>query len=194
MKTTAYSDEVLLNMLKTNERDQALTYIYTQKEWRSNVANLIRNNGSDLSIFEDHYSDTLIIFERNIRLNRYEGKSSLKTYFVSISKYLLITKTRQLQRIELKAEPTDKAIPNYLTPEMQFILSEEKNLIYEILDGMGEPYKSVLLLWGLSYSMKEIAKVIGLENAGKAKRLAYRCRQKLREVIRKNPNLLKKLR
>ena len=69
------------------------------------------------------------------------------------------------------------------TPESLSLASEQKEIINQLLNRIGDKCKKILELWKLSYSMEEIAERVGLGNAGIARRQRYNCYQKLLKII-----------
>lgn len=190
MRARNYTDTELLGMLKDKERDLALEYLCKSKEWRSGVGAMLRRNGSTMDKLDDLFTDGLVILERNIRTGKFAGKSSLKTYFLAICKNLLFTATRKTARIELHENPVADEPSQEGNPELRLISDEKRNLINKILERMGEPCKTILRMWSLSFSMPEIAEAAGLKDADNAKRRAYDCRKQMRTIVLANSNLV----
>lgn len=168
------------------QRDEALQTFFSDMELRSIVINLIRKQGGSDADGEDTFQDTMILFDRNIREGRFEGKSSLRTYFIAISKWQWHNRQRQHRTVELEPTHYDETVPSV---EVKVLSEERKSLIEEVLSQIGDRCKEILTLYGNSYSNEEIAKVFGFSSTDAAKKESYRCRLRMKDYVRSSPHL-----
>jgi RNA polymerase sigma factor (sigma-70 family) len=188
MANTQLDDTALIAGIRgtTAQRDVALRTFFSDLELRSIVLNIIRQNGGQDADGEDAFQDTMILFERNIREGRFEGKSSLRTYFIGIAKWQWHNRQRQHRTVEWQPTEHDQTIPSV---EVEVLSEERKGLIEQALTQIGERCKAILMLYKQSYSNEEIAQTFELSSPDMAKKESYRCRIRLKEYIQSQPHL-----
>ncbi len=167
------------------EREVALRYVFQQSGWQAAVVSLVQQYGGNAQDGEDIFMETVIAFDRNIRFGKFEAKSSLKTYFLSIAKKSW-WKKRKKQRPEEEITPQhyDEALPSV---EDLAIAAEQKEYHRRMLSMLGTRCQELLKLSQLSYTMAEIAQAIGLSSPEAAKKEVYRCRLRMRKFIDDHP-------
>ena len=167
-------------------RDLALQAVYNDPKLRLAVIRLIQSNGGNIQDAEDVFQDTLILFDRQIREGNFNGQSAWATYFVGIAKWRWVSVKRKFGRdTELKTEHFEEIVESV---EARAIENEKRQIIDEILAKIGEKCKNLLKLYKLSYSMEEIAQLLGLNSPELAKKNAYECRKKFRAYVEENPD------
>jgi RNA polymerase sigma factor (sigma-70 family) len=181
------SDTELLDALKqgSRHRDEALQQIYgNTKLKRSVMAYVMAHNGNEQDA-DDVFQDSLILFDRQIREGKFQGQSSLTTYFIGIAKWRWVSLQRKWGRnIELKPEKHDQKIESV---EARAIENEKRDLIDEVLSKIGKRCQTILKLYKLSYSMEEIAAEMDLSSPALAKKNAYECRKKFKDFVVQHP-------
>jgi RNA polymerase sigma factor (sigma-70 family) len=130
---------------------------------------------------KDVFQETLIRFDQNLREGRFEGRSSLSTYFVAIAKWHWVSLARKANKTTV-LEPSDLEGAD-AGVEQGYLAEEQKKLLESAMAQTGERCKQLLKLYQLDYNMEEIAQHLGYNNADVAKKEAYRCRARLREVL-----------
>ena len=82
-------DSELLESIKgaPDERMRALKHLFQSQELKSFVIKYVCAHGGFIQDAEDVFQETVIIFDRAIRENKFNGQSSLKTYFWGIAKW-----------------------------------------------------------------------------------------------------------
>ena len=171
----------------TAQRDTALSTFFSDRALRNIVINHVRQHGGNDADGEDTFQDTMILFDRNIREGRFEGKSALRTYFMAIAKWQWHNRQRQHRTVELQAIEQGEKIPSV---EIKVLSDERKQLIEQALGQIGERCKAMLTLYKQSYNNEEIAQTFGLSSADMAKKETYRCRLRLKAYIQSQPHLL----
>jgi len=184
---TTWKDDALITAIQTGgaAREEALRQLYLRPGLRETVIRHVLDHGGAFDDARDVFQDTLVLFDRNLREGRYEGRSALSTYFVAIAKWHWLTLRRQKGRYgNLEEHHYEGTVES---PEADALRGEERTLLAEALTQIGERCKGLLRLYQLDYSMEEIANTMGYSGADVAKKEAYRCRMKLREILEKNP-------
>lgn len=176
------TDEAIIGLLLGNasQRESLFKYLYEDSGWRNWLIQYVCNENGNVQAAEDVFQETVILFDRNIRENRFRGDSSLQTYFLSIGKQYWFNRQRSMKPQPLVEQPEQ---PHQETPENLYLITERQNTINEIIEQIGEPCKKVLSLYKLSLSNEEIAKELGLSSPELAKKYAYRCREKFKAFV-----------
>lgn len=176
------TDEAIIGLLLGNvsQRESLFKYLYEDSGWRNWLIHYVCNENGNVQAAEDVFQETVILFDRNIRENRFRGDSSLKTYFLSIGKQYWFNRQRGIKPQPLVEQPEQ---PHQETPENLYLITERQNIINEILEQIGEHCKKVLSLYKLSLSNEEIARELGLSSPELAKKYAYRCREKFKAYV-----------
>jgi RNA polymerase sigma factor (sigma-70 family) len=196
MTTPDWTDQALIKAIRGGgaARDAALQHLYLRPGLREAVFRHVLDHGGRREDAQDIFQESLVIFDRNLREGRFEGKSALTTYFVAIAKWRWLTVRRQQGRYtELDPIHFDGEVDS---PEQDALRAEQRELLQDALGRIGDRCKQLLTLYQLEYSMKEIAEQMQYESADVAKKEAYRCRLRLRDLLEKSPewsHLLKSL-
>ena len=170
-----------------DERDAALRHLFCDKTLLNKVRQYVAHHGGKEIDGEDVFQDAFILFDRNIRQGKYNGNSTLETYFLAIVKWHWVTLHRQNKPlIEYSAHIHDEEIED---TDAQLIKDDHKKVLQDALSQLGEKCKALLLLTSNAASNEEVAQKCGYNNADAAKKEIYRCREKFRHLIKAQPNL-----
>ncbi|HQU59773.1 MAG TPA: RNA polymerase sigma factor, partial [Saprospiraceae bacterium] len=188
MKEHQWADEALISAITgtSESREKALQYVFHQTEWKEVVLRFVQQYGGNEQDGEDIFQETIILFDRNLRQAKFEGKSALKTYFMAIAK-------RRWWKQAGKRRPQEELTPQHYeaaepSVECQVISEEQASYLAQAMEQAGSRCKEILKLYQLDYSMEEIARAVALSSAAMAKKEAYRCRQRLRQFLENNPH------
>lgn len=182
-----WTDEEISKAIKAgdNSREKAIEHIFYKLDWRGiAIAFVVKHGGNEFD--GDEVAQLAMIgIDKNIRQGKYEGKSSLKTYFLSIVKF-------QWYKLLRGRKPLDEFNPEQhdLTEnsvEDSYISQEKKTYLAKALGNIGDRCKKILLLRQLEYSLEEIAQQSGLSSAAMAKKEIYRCRMRFRDFLNQHP-------
>jgi RNA polymerase sigma factor (sigma-70 family) len=191
MSKTEWPDESIKKAICSamqDERNQALKFLYLQH--RSRVIEYVKIHGGTEEDGEDVLQDTLLLFDRNLRENRFEGNSSLSTYFIAIAKWRWTTlKRRQMNKMK-DINWQNKQVQEEENYEIRMISEERRMVIDQLLTKLGRKCKEILRMASLSFSMEEIAQNLMISSALQARQDAYKCRLRFKEMVVENPDLL----
>jgi len=190
MKIPSYADKDLLAMIRGTgpERLQALRYIYKDSGWTKLLMNILKKDGIQEPDIKDAIQEGIVILDNHIRNFQFKGNSSIKNFFLGICKKRIYSNNRSIKRYIFKENNNDLDSIENITPEVNMLKEEQKEIIRKLLLKIGEPCKTVLTLYKLSYSMKEIGKKIG-KSEGMAKKMSFTCRKKMKKLIALNPSI-----
>lgn len=193
MKAKPFNDEEMIGMIqgKEEERHKALRSFFLDQSMERMVFAKIRERGGVTQDAQDAYQDAFKVFQRNVRNHAFEGKSSLRSYFVGIAIRLWLDRNKQSwnNRVNLTDESTQLDEQSEDNPLDAVIDTDRKTLVRQLLENMGERCKKILWLRANSHSMEEIATAIGISGADMAKKEAYRCNNRLKEMVLSKPAL-----
>lgn len=193
MKAKPFTDEEMIRMIqgKEEERHEALRHFFMDESLERMVFAKIRERGGATQDAQDAFQDAFKVFQRNVRNSAFEGKSTLRSYFVGIALRLWLDKNKQSwkNRVNLTEESTQLEEHSGDNPLDAVVDADRKTLVRQLLENMGERCKKILWLRANSHSMEEIATAIGLSGSDMAKKEAYRCNNRLKEMVLSKPEL-----
>lgn len=148
---------------------------------------VIRQGGNEADA-KDVFTESFIIFERQVRLGKFRGESSLETYFHAITKWQWLALKRK-DKHTLGVEHLEKQ-GSEANPENIYISDERKVILHQMISLIGEKCQTLIGLFQLSYSMKEIMERVGYASEHVAANQVRDCREKLKKVMNEHPEKL----
>ncbi len=188
------TDEQLLAAILSGDprqRDWGIYQFYNDALLRNSVIQYVKKQGGTEEDGKDIFQESICIFDRNLRQGKFNGQSTLNTYFFAIAKWHWIT-FRRKNKVWTELEP-NQIEGTVESVDAQIFQSEEKILLDKAINKLGSQCQQLLQLYKLDYSMKEITSLMDFSSSNMAKKQAYRCRERLRKVFLNNPSLLKAL-
>ncbi|MFL5810015.1 MAG: RNA polymerase sigma factor [Flavisolibacter sp.] len=155
---------------------------------------LIRHGSNKYSLPEEEaasaYSDTIISVIENIVSNKFEGRSSLKSYVCQVFFNKCVDLVRKVTTNKNRVHVTT-AIDDFLvmlpdrskTVVQQMIEKNQKSSLLQKLEEIGEKCKQLLLLFEDGYSDKEIAALMEYNSSDVVKTSRLRCLDKLKQKV-----------
>ena len=185
------TDSSLLEDIKSGgmKRQQAIATIYQDKQLKNQVVGFVKNNSGSSDEGIDIFHEGIIALDDNVRKDKYRGDGNIKAYLYSICRFLWLNKLKKNKRMYFTEDNATLDQVSIDTPESISLEDEQKQILSQLLQMLGDKCQQILELWKLSYSMEEIAEKVGLDNAGIARRQRYNCYQKLLSIIDQEPAL-----
>ena len=184
-------DEKLLEYLQSSDkskRNSAFYYFYKNETINAWLLNYLLTHGGTADDKDDVFQETIIILDRNVRNLSFQRQCSIQTYFISIAKwYWLGLKRKSKNFVEFESEMSMEFIESF---ESSIILEERKNFINKALSQIDTRCQELLKYYKLDYSMIEISKLLNYSSPEIAKKQAHRCREKLKIIFTKSPQLM----
>jgi RNA polymerase sigma factor (sigma-70 family) len=188
------TDAELLAALKNSEQHEvALKGLFFNDTWRQSVRRYVEKNRGNEQEAIEVFHDALTALSLNIRSGKFEERATLYTYFMGIVKIKWLSKLKQKQR-HISFETIEYTLEDEQNVETELANQELSSWLDEILKNIGEPCRTVLMMYMERYSNAEIAQKLGLSSTNAAKTKCYECRQKLQKYLEKHPKWLKILR
>lgn len=169
------------------QRDAALQYLFGDRTRFIRVRKYVMAQGGTDADGQDVFQDAVVLFDRNVRQGKYNGTSTLDTYFFAIAKWRWVTLRRQRQ--PGRALPLERNEPETEPADAQIIANDHREVLNKALDMIGASCKKLLNYTGLQLTNDEIAQKEGYSSPEMAKKAVYRCRERFRELLREHPGL-----
>jgi RNA polymerase sigma factor (sigma-70 family) len=157
-------------------------YLAYRKSILGYIANLLRRFPDFRGQPEDLMHDAFIVLVHRIEAGNGQVKS-LNAFWMGIARHLLFNQVRKNERILLLREPDETYGLQDASSETRFLQSEERDLLLQTFDQLGNRCKAILLLWIDRYPMHEIAKKMDLSGAPMARKIKHECFKKLKNLV-----------
>lgn len=182
-KQRKYDTSALIAAIRNGGRDEEKAIGYLIDQDFGKIKNMIVKRNGSVADAEDIFQEALSVLILNIRKGAFKGDSTIHTYIYAICKGLWFKRFRKFSK---ESEYQSGMIVHDLdeeTPEVTMLESEQKRLLHQLFDNLRDKCKDVLLLWGMSYSMDEIATKLEFSNAQVAMNKKNKCLKQLRKLM-----------
>jgi RNA polymerase sigma factor (sigma-70 family) len=174
-------DARLLDRIRRGDED-ALVTLY-RGSCRSVTALVTRNSGSARDA-EEVLQEALVVLWERVRQGRYQQTARLETFLYATARNIWLRRLARARR-EIPRELDPENASDESSPLDQLIESEEAALIGSALRKLGEPCRTLLVLfYWEEASMEEIAHRLGFANADTAKSKKYQCKKALQKLLK----------
>lgn len=179
------NDKELIRAIRSGGKiaEDALKFIvkkYKKEVWSILLKKKIMNP-------EDVFQESIIALFLNIQKGKFQQKSSLKTYLISIclNKGLNENKSFYKKRT-IDFEALHEELVLYKTPESILLGKEKQKVFNQMMNSLGPKCKQILSLWAMGYKMREIAELTDYKNANSVKKKKCTC---LKQLINQMKNI-----
>lgn len=191
----AFTDEQMISAIRDGGKslEEVMSYIYYDSPYRESIRRYILQQNGSREDAEDIFQDGVCQMILNVQRGKFRGKSSLRTYLTTICKNIWFTKfTRKAKHAEIvqSIQPNEKTAHS---PDQILFQKQRSQSLEDILSRLGEKCKTILGLWALHYSMKEIMRETGYKSEGMARKKKHQCMQRLTSMLKDQPALIKEL-
>ncbi len=175
-------DQNVIELLKKGDHS-AFKVLYDHYPMIKNM--VLSNSGSEEDA-KDLFQNVLIAFYKNVKKGDFILTSKISTYLYSIANNLWL---KQLSNKNKKYVTNLDKAKELVKEEQHFEFQETKKMslrefIFDKLDKIGEPCKSILLLHEYEkLSMQQISIKLGYANEHTARQQKYKCIQRLKKII-----------
>lgn len=146
------------------------------------VSDLIKLYPSCRTEPDDIVHDAFLVMIHKIQFESTPG-NTLKSFWVGISRKLILNQVRKLKRITLVEEVDEDYGSPEISPESLFMITEQNEQIEHYISRAGERCKQILTMWLAQFTMGEIAEQLHLSGAPMARKIKYACFKKLKNLI-----------
>ena len=143
----------------------------------------LRHYCGDEQLAQDLAQETLLRVTRG--LPEFDGRSSLKTWAITIATRVAADHYRRSGRqvVETEFEDETLLLVDDLSLEQQFVVDEMNACIRQVIDTLPDEYRAALVLKDLEgFSEKEVAEILGCSLAN-AKIRIHRARKRLQDAL-----------
>ncbi len=176
-------DARLLDRIRRGDED-ALVTLYRQS-LRSVTSLVTRNSGTERDAGEVLQEALVVLWER-VRQNRYRHTARLETFLYATARNLWLRRLSRARRESPREIDPDETISEDPSPLDRLIEEEESAMIGDALGRLGEPCRTLLILfYWEEASMEEIAGRLGFANPETAKSKKYQCKKALQEMLKR---------
>lgn len=189
--------DVIINKIRSGKpgRDEVLKILFNDEVLRNKISIVVKKYGGQPNDFEDVFSTALMQFVKTVVKNKEMViKTSLHAYICGIAKYVWLNLSKKANRIRTEDIDDQYDIQADTTPEKLLLDQSKIESLNELLGKLGKNCKEVLIYWAHSYSMKEIAQMMGYKSDNMAKKKKYKCLKELMEYLEKHPEIKNALR
>ena len=189
-KPETMSDDDLVGRLSGNAgeipRQEALRQIFLDQDLRTIVLSQILKNGGTKEDAKEVFQEAVLQLERAIRENRFERKSTVRTFFASIAKWHWVNMRRKQNR-QVEWNPETYQAGSVESVDVRVYDQEARHCLDSAIDTLGRRCKDLLRYWSMSYAPEELCDLFGFSSPEMAKKESYRCRTKLKAYFDANP-------
>jgi len=187
---TTLSDDDLVERLSGNagemHRQEALRQIFLDQDLRTIVLSHILKNGGTKDDAKEVFQEAVLQLERAIRENRFERKSTVRTFFVSIAKWQWVN-TQRKQNRQVEWNPETYQAGSVESVDVRVYDKETRHCLDSAIGTLGQRCKDLLRYWSMSYTPEELCDLFGFSSPEMAKKESYRCRTRLKAYFDANP-------
>lgn len=176
------TDAKILRLIRDG-KDEGLVMLYEANR-RPIRAFIARNNGTEDDA-DDLLQEALIVLWERVLSHRYVHTARLSTFIYATVKNMWLRKLARL-RHEAPAEVEEMTGRIESASALDIMVeSEEARLIQEALAKLGEPCRTLLILfYWEEQSMEDIAIALKFANAETAKSKKYQCKKALHKLLK----------
>jgi RNA polymerase sigma factor (sigma-70 family) len=182
-----YSDESLIQGLR-QKKESYIRYFY--KEYFPVIRSIVERNSGNRQDAEDVFNDGMIVLYLRVKRDLSPLRSSLKTYLYSICKNIwlqrLDRKFRLLYQSDYEVhENSGRYADNDYQVREEYL--EKMRLYNNHFLSLPLDCQTLLKLFFMKVSLREIARTLGLKDEVYAKTRKYMCKNMLRKKILNDP-------
>lgn len=176
-------DARILDRIRRGD-ESALVTLYRQS--CTPVTALVTRNSGTGQDADDVLQEALVIVWERVRQGRYKHDARLETFLYATARNIWLRRLARLRREVPRDLDPDETMSDDPSPLDRLIESEETAMIASALNRLGEPCRSLLILfYWEEASMEEIAGRLGFANPDTAKSKKYQCKKALQEMLKK---------
>ena len=188
MEQIQYSDEKLIDMIRLTGEDRKTALRVIFLSWRSISKAIMMKSGANAEDADDAIQESILVLDNHIRNGKYQNTGSLRNYFIGICKGRIYSNRRSTKRIEWTDDHLKMDGIEIQQPETLMLKEEQKSIIQDMVNMLDKTCREVLKFYKLSYSMEEIAEMVGLGKANNARQRVFNCRKRLVKLVASNPS------
>jgi len=175
-------DARILDSIRRGD-EQGLTMLYASNR-KAVTAYVVANSGTPDDA-EDMLQEALVVLWERVRSGRFEQTARLDTFVYATVKNMWLRRLSRMRREVAGAVDPEVHADDGPTVLEDLVSSEEAHSVHRALGRIGEPCRTLLLLfYWEELPMEEIARRLGFANADTAKAKKYQCKKALLALVK----------
>lgn len=189
-----YTDAELLEALRSGrELNPVLKFLYRQ-HFEGLRVYIEQNNGSHQDA-EDIFQEVLVSFIELVRLNKFRGDSSVKTFLYSLNRHTWLNELKRRGRADKREAKYEKS-RDIVDLDTAHVIAgrESRKEVMDVVEKLGEVCRKILLAYYYdSRPMKEIVEIAGYDSEQVVRNKKYKCLKQLEQMLTADPVMAKNL-
>jgi len=174
----ASSDEALIAAIAAGDR-AAMRILYNRHQVR--VFRFVARLVDDAASAEDVVSEAFIEVWR--QADRFEGRSSVSTWIMSIARFKALSVRRRRQEIELDQKVEETVADQYSTPEQILLETDRRAQLRACLSQLSPDHREIIdLVYYHDKTIEEVAEIVGVPKNTVKTRMFY-ARRRLAQLL-----------
>lgn len=174
----ATSDEALIAAIAAGDR-AAMRILYNRHQVR--IFRFAARLVDDAASAEDVVSEAFIEVWR--QADRFEGRSSVSTWIMSIARYKALSVRRRRQEIELDDKVAEAVADQYSTPEQILLETDRRAQLRACLSQLSPDHREIIdLVYYHDKTIEEVAEIVGVPKNTVKTRMFY-ARRRLAQLL-----------
>jgi RNA polymerase sigma factor (sigma-70 family) len=176
------TDAEILDLIRKGD-DKGLAMLYEAN--RKPVRAFISRNHGTTDDADDMLQEALVVLWERVRTNRFEYTARLGTFLYATVRNLWLRKLARTRR-EVPTDNGNQTTDDDAVSALDVMVeSEEARIVQEELERLGDPCKTLLLLYYWEeQTMEQIAAALNFANADTAKSKKYQCKKALQKLLK----------
>ncbi len=182
------NDAEIIDAIGSGDNQKVFNELY--KHVLPSIVKFIKSKRGNRQQAEDCFQDAVVALILTVKSGKYKAGYSVSNYLFGVARNRYYT----LLRDDVAKETTLENETIVLIDENPLLETEKWNVIQEMLNKIGEQCKQLLSLHLFDRKkLSEIAKIMNFSSEGVVKTYNYRCKQKLKELIKEDEEILQVL-
>ncbi len=185
MPVKSYTINTILKGIR--EKDNKVLYYIYQESYPAIKKHIVNNSGNAQDA-KDIFQDAIVIIYNKSNKNDFSLDCDFATYLYSICKILWLKELRKKKN----EKSNNKELQDFLKYQDDIIgsdgVSEKYAVYYKYISKLDYDCQKILRLFYDGVNAQEIANIMGYKNDQIARSKKYKCKEKVLEWIRKDPN------
>ena len=182
----------VIKAINENKSEGLVTALY--KVSFPPILTFVRQKRGNLSDAEDCFQDALIVLIKKVKEKTYDEKYEVKNFLFVVARNLWFNKFTRNAKVKATDLDDYQIVDDSPHGEEIVIEDERQSAIKKLLDTAGERCKELLTLVIFdNKSLQEVADLMGFSSASVTKTNHYRCKQKMKQALKADRELLSML-
>ncbi|OOG72394.1 RNA polymerase sigma factor [Algoriphagus sp. A40] len=185
--------EILEKIQSKSDPNQAISQLYLQ-HYGMLEHYILQNSGSSDDA-ADQIQEVMLVFVKMVKLEKYRGEASIKSFLYSICKNLWISELRKRKSTSARNEKYEVE-KDQMDTDISEQISRNENLkfVMDLFEKLGEKCKQLLTLFYFEeLPMKEIREKLDFSSEQVLRNKKYKCLQNLTDQVKSSPSLSENL-